>query len=153
MKRRIACIGSISLALLGLSTGCATSGRTIGAGAGVGAGLGAGAGMLADPGPEGENRVRNVLIGSAVGGVVGAGAGFIADRIVKEGKDDAYQRGKKDQQREISDSAPSGSGQQPKLIPPRTEARWIPDQIRGNTFVPGHFEYVIIESAKWDNGK
>lgn len=48
-----------------------------------------------------------------------------------------------------STTASGASGQPPVLIPPRTEARWIADQIHGNTFVPAHIEYSIVESAKW----
>ncbi len=140
-------------ALLFLATGCATTGRSVGAGAGVGAGFGAGVGALADPGPGGENRIRNILIGTAVGGAVGAGAGYAADHLMKDEKDSSYQRGKGDAQKEISDRATISASNQPKLTPPRTEARWIPDQVRGATFVPGHFEYLIIENARWEAGR
>lgn len=150
MKIRIALVASVIQALLLSLSGCATTGKSIGAGGAGGAAIGAGVGALADPGPDGENRVRNILIGTAAGGVIGAGAGYLADRHVKDGKEEAYKKGKGDGQKEISDQTSSSSAAQPRLIPPRTEARWIPDQVRGNVFVPGHFEYVIIEGAKWE---
>lgn len=133
-----------------LTSACSTLGKSMGAGAATGAALGMGTGLLADPGPEGKNRVRNVLIGTAAGGVLGAGTGYIADRYIKDEKDDAYQRGKKDFQKEVSSSSDLSPSSQPRLIPPRTEARWMPDQVRGQTFIPGHFEFQIVEGAKWD---
>lgn len=138
------------LAFQFLCSSCATTGGSIGMGAGGGALLGGGVGALADPGRKGENRIRNILIGTAIGGAVGAGAGYAADRLLKDGKDDAYQKGKTDAQKDISDRALNNDGNTPKLIPPKTEARWVPDQVRGNTFVPGHFEYLILEGARWD---
>lgn len=150
MKIRIALVISVIQAFLLVLSGCATTGKSIGAGGVGGATLGAGVGALADPGPDGENRVRNILIGTAAGGAVGAGAGYLVDRYVKEGEDEAYKKGKGDVQKEIFDQTSSSNAAQPRLIPPRTEARWIPDQVRGNIFVPGHFEYVIIEGAKWE---
>lgn len=153
MKRRVALIMGVSQAFLFLMSGCATTGKSVGLGAATGSGIGAGIGALADPGDHGDNRVRNVLIGSVVGGVVGAGSGYIVDRLVQDEKDATYQKGKKDAQQETSEHPFSSDTSQPKLIPARTEARWVSDQVRGSTFVPGHFEYVIIEGARWDSHK
>lgn len=133
-------------------SGCATTGKSVAMGAAGGAALGAGAGLIADPGPKGKYRTRNVLIGTAIGGVIGAGAGYIADREIKDSKDDAYKKGKEDALKENADKQAQydgGDSRQPQLIPPKTEARWVPDQIRGQTFIPGHFEYVILQGARW----
>ena len=135
-------------------SGCASTGKSIGAGALGGAALGGGVGAIADPGPNGKNRIRNVLIGSAIGSVVGAGAGYLADHAIKEDKDDAYKQGRSDAEKEISARAANSSDDaQPKLVPAKTEARWIPDQVRGSIFIPGHFEYLIIQGAHWESGK
>lgn len=150
MKKQIRLLGIASTTMLILCSSCATTGKSIGAGAGAGAALGAGVGALADPGEGGEHRIRNVLIGTAIGGVVGAGTGYVADRYAKDEKDAAYQKGKLETQKEISEHPVYSDANQPKLVPPRTEARWIPDQVRGATFVPGHFEYIILEGAKWE---
>ena len=45
--------------------------------------------------------------------------------------------------------ASTGTSREPILIPPRVEARYVEDQVRGGTFIPGHVEYQIIEPAKW----
>jgi hypothetical protein len=144
------CIGIVIIAAL---AGCSTTGKSVGAGGLVGGGLGAGAGLLADPGDNGQNRIRNVFIGSAIGGALGAGTGYVADRFVKDEKDEAYKKGKSDKEKEISDRLDSSSVSQPRLLPAKTEARWIPDQIRGNTFIPGHFEFNIVEGARWESNK
>lgn len=137
-------------ALLFMSA-CATTGGSVGAGAASGGLVGAGVGAIADPGSQGQNRIRNIVIGTAAGGVVGAGAGFMMDRHVKDERQEAFERGKKDGAREAPSSTRS-PGASPQLMPAKTEARWIPDQVRGSTFVPGHFEYIIIENARWSAG-
>jgi hypothetical protein len=133
--------------------GCSTTGTSVGAGAGVGAALGATAGVLADPGPGGSNRFRNVVIGSAIGGALGAGTGFMIDREVKDEKQDAFEKGKQAALQEQASHSSGNSSGEPRLIPPKTEARWIPDQVHGSTFVPGHFEYVILENSRWESTK
>jgi hypothetical protein len=114
--------------------------------------LGAGVGAIADPGENGQNRFRNVVIGTAVGGAVGAGVGFMVDRSAKDDRSSEYDRGKKDGKKESNDQANASALSGPRLLPAKTEAKWIPDQVRGNIFVPGHFEYVIIETARWSIG-
>ena len=130
------------------SFSCSSTGKSVGAGAAAGGMLGAGVGAIADPGENGRNRSRNVVIGTAAGSATGAAAGFMVDRSAKDDRETAYAQGSKDGKKEISDQAAySGSG--PRLLPAKTEAKWVPDQVRGNVFVPGHFEYVISETAHW----
>lgn len=130
---------------------CSTTQKSIGTGAGIGMAAGAGVGAIADPGPNGKYRFRNVVIGSAVGAVAGAGVGYALDRHNHDEREDAKKEGKKEAEDEQSrrSDASSSSGS-PQLIPPKTEAKWIPDQTRGSTFVPGHFEYVIVSPAHWE---
>ena len=108
---------------------------------------------MAAPGRRGENRVRNVVIGSAVGAAVGAGAGLAMDQYVRGEREEAAKDVKDQAVREAESHAAAATGPEPKLIPARTEARWVPDQARGTTFIPGHFEYVIVEGAKWGRDK
>ena len=150
MKRRIhlivfALLFSHALFL----SGCSTTGKSVGTGAAAGGVLGAGVGALADPGEGGHNRFRNVVIGIAAGSIVGAGTGFILDRNGKDDRDDAYARGNKDGKKEIETQANMSGMSSPRLLPAKTEAKWVPDQVRGNVFVPAHFEYFISESARW----
>jgi hypothetical protein len=142
----------MSLGTLGMLFGCATTGQSVAAGGAGGAVLGAGVGALADPGEGGAHRIRNVLIGTGVGAVLGAGAGLLIHAGNESSKAEGLEKGKQQGQKEIEARANSPDGNPPRLIPPRTEARWIPDVVRGNTFVPGHFEYVILEGARWDLG-
>jgi hypothetical protein len=135
--------------LLLILSGCATTGGSVAAGSAGGAALGAGVGALADPGPNGANRIRNVLIGSGVGAIVGAGAGLLLHQSNASSENEGYQKGKEAGQKEIEAQANSPDGHPPKLIPAKTEAHWIPDLVRGNTFVPGHFEYQISQGARW----
>jgi len=75
------------------------------------------------------------------------------DRFVHDERDDAAKHAKEEASHEAETHAAASTGLEPRLIPARTEARWVPDQIRGSTFVPGHFEYVIVEGARWETGK
>lgn len=130
--------------------GCSTLGKSAGAGASVGAGVG----LIADPGPNGSKRIRNVLIGSAVGGVLGAGVGHILGKNAENDRTAARNQGKNEAALEMQSRLSAESNEtQPRLIPPKTEARWVPDLARGSTFIPGHFEYVIIEPARWEMGR
>lgn len=136
--------------LILINTGCATLAGSLGAAAGTGAILGAGAGLLQYPGRKGEYRLKNILVGSALGALTGGGIGYLEHNYFKTKEEEAYERGKEDAQpkpKEVSSNSESMG--QPQLLPPKTESHWIPDQIRGNTFIPGHFEYVIIQGAHW----
>ena len=130
-----------------LVTGCATSGQSTLAGMGVGGAFGAGVGAIADGGDNGQNRIRNVFIGATAGSLLGAGAGYLAHDATKKAEKEAYLNGKKDGQKESQRSV--DSSHDPVLLPPRVEARYVEDQVRGSTFVPGHVEYQIVEPARW----
>ena len=138
--------------ILGVSSSCSTTGQSVGAGAAGGALLGAGVGAIADPGDHGQNRFRNVVIGTVAGGVLGAGAGYMMDGSMKSERDGASAQGKADALKEFKASQSASPGNMPVLVPAKTEAHWIPDQVRSNTWIPGHFEYQIIQSAHWATG-
>ena len=131
-----------------LLSSCATSGRTTLFGAGLGAGVGAGIGAIADPGPRGRNRIRNVFIGATAGSLVGAGTGLLLHENGEQRDKEGYEKGKKDVEKAQNAYSPGTPGQ-PLLLPPRVEARYVEDQVRGSVFVPGHFEYSIVENAHW----
>lgn len=131
-----------------LVQGCASSGKSTLTGMGVGAGLGAGIGAIADPGPKGEGRIRNVFIGATAGSLVGAGAGYLTHGMVEKHEKEAYEKGKKDGEK--TPQTYVGSTGEPQLLPPRIETRFVDDQVRGSTFIPAHFEYLIVEPARWN---
>jgi len=150
MKRRAKLLSWIVLIAL-LNQGCSTPQSSVATGAGIGGLAGAGVGAIADPGPGGNNRFRNVVIGAAAGSLVGAGTAYAIDR----GNHDATEEGKKQGRKEAEDEANrrnqmNGAGGAPTLVPPKTEAKWMPDSVRGSTFVPGHFEYSIVSPARWE---
>jgi len=153
--RKLNSVSVFSMSFLAclISSGCTTMGKSVGAGAAAGGMMGAGVGALADPGSDSQNRFRNVVIGAAVGSAVGAGAGFMMGEHLKNEKQEAVSLARKGADEENSRHIQSTQAGAPRLISPRTEARWVSDQIRGNVFVPGHFEYVIVEGAKWETGK
>lgn len=130
-----------------LISGCATSGKTTLLGSGIGVGLGAGVGAIANGGPSGRNKIRNVFIGATAGSLLGAGAGYLAQELIEKREQDAFDKGKKEGQKPIANY--NGEPGQPVLVPPRVEGRYVEDQVRGNTFVPAHFEYQIVEPARW----
>ena len=137
----------MKLTLLGVLTGCATSGKSTLVGSGVGAGVGAGIGAMVDPGPKGEGRIRNVFIGAAAGSLVGGVAGYLAHESIEKREKDALEKGKAEGKKEQSESFVEG--EQPVLIPAKVEPRFVDDQVRGNVFIPKHMEYRIVEPARW----
>lgn len=139
----------LSLPILAfLAQACATSGSSTLTGSAIGAGFGAGVGALADPGDKGRNRIRNVFIGATAGSLVGAGTGLLAHNVVEDNEKDAFEKGKSVGQKNASQASANGPTQ-PTLLPPRIESRFVDDSVRGNVFVPAHFEYVIVEPARW----
>lgn len=136
----------LSAAMIAFS-GCATGGKSTLLGSGIGAGVGAGVGAMIDPGPKGEGRIRNVFIGAAAGSLIGAGTGYFAHDLIEGREKEAFEKGKKESLRTKA-SAGGGPGA-PVLLPPRVESRFVDEQVRGNVFVPAHFEYVIVEPARW----
>jgi len=123
--------------------GSATSGKSTLLGNSIGAGIGAGIGAMVDPGPKGEGRIRNVFVGAAAGSLIGAGAGYFEHSLLENRENEAYEKGQKEG---LKESVGSGTGgKSPVLIPPRIESRFVDEQVRGNVYVPPHFEYVIVE--------
>ena len=39
----------------------------------------------------------------------------------------------------------------PLLTKPRVKKVWVDDQVVGDRFVKGHYEYIIQENSKWSN--
>lgn len=129
--------------------GCATGTKSVLFGAGSGAAAGAGIGALVDPGPKGQGRIKNAYVGAAAGAVLGGAAGYLLHENADAKQSAAYEKGKSEG---ISRAAKARSdGQPPNLIPPKVEVRFVDDQIKGNIFIPAHFEYVILEPARWSN--
>ena len=135
------------LIILGYFSGCATSGKSTLFGSGVGAGLGAGIGAMVDPGPKGAGRIRNVFIGATAGSLLGGATGYLAHESIEQREKDAFEKGKDDGKKAAAESM--GNDGQPTLLPARVEPKFVDDQIRGNVFIPKHFEYRIVEPARW----
>lgn len=151
MRKQISAIFVVAVFAI-LNQGCSTTQGSLMTGAGIGGLTGAGVGALADPGPNGSNRARNVVIGAAAGSLVGAGVGYAVDRSNRDATEDGKRQGRKEAEEEWRRSnAASSSGGAPELVPAKTEAKWVPDQVKGSTFVPGHFEYSIVSPAKWES--
>lgn len=41
-------------------------------------------------------------------------------------------------------------GTPPELKDAKVESRWIEGRAAGNKYIEGHFEYIIVETSKWD---
>ncbi len=130
-----------------LLTSCASSGTPTLMGMGLGAGLGSGIGAMVDPGPKGRNRIRNVFIGATVGSLLGAGTGYLAHEMTENSKKEGHSKGQSDAEKKQS-TYNSDPGQ-PVLVPAQVEVQYQEDQVRGNVFVPGHFEYRIVSPSHW----
>lgn len=126
-------------------SGCATQSKSTGLGAFIGAGTGAALGGIVDPGKHGEYRTRNVIIGTAVGGIAGAVMGSTIFENNELKRQEAYEIGQKNAKAVLSKQ-----GNMPDLKNPKVEARWIEGRVVGNRYIDGHFEYIIIEPARWD---
>lgn len=121
---------------------CASQNKSVGLGAALGGGTGALVGAVADPGRKGENRTRNVILGTGLGAMAGMVAGNVLYEESEKKRKDAFLKGQASQ--------PKMEGQPPSLSAPRVETRWIEGRVMGNRYIEGHFEYVIIEPARWD---
>ncbi len=132
-----------------LLTSCASSGTSALLGMGLGAGLGSGIGAMVDPGPKGRNRIRNVFIGATAGSLLGAGTGYLANEMTENAKKEGYTKGQLDAQ--TKRPTYSGDPGQPILVPAQVDVQYQEDQVRGNNFIPGHFEYRIVSPSHWRN--
>ncbi len=132
-------------AFIFLTNACATQGKSAGLGAAIGAGTGMSIGAIADPNASGEARTRNVIVGGAVGGFLGMAAGL----AVHKGMEISRAEGKK----EGAAAASPVPGSPPQLSQAKVETIWVEPKIVGNRYVEGHFEYVIAEPARWQEGR
>lgn len=130
---------------LNLLTSCATQNKSLALGGTIGAGTGAIIGGIADPGKDGQYRTRNVIIGTSVGAVAGMATGALIHSNIEDKKHEAYDQGKTD-----AIKKQQASGTMPNLKNPKIEARWMEGKVIGNRYIDGHFEYVIIEQARWE---
>lgn len=131
----------VGLAVISL-TACATQNKSVGLGAALGGGTGALVGSIADPGKNGRYRTRNIILGTAVGGMAGAVAGDVVHKESEKKRKEAFLNGQKSQ--------PQMEGAPPSLSTPKVETKWIDGRVIGNRYIEGHFEYVIMEPARWE---
>lgn len=132
---------ALSLAMMG----CATTNKSVGLGGAIGAGTGAVLGGIVDPGKNGEYRTRNVIVGAALGGMAGMITGNVIHENTESQKKEAFLKGR-------ASAPPPQAGAMPTLKPARVESQWIEGHGVGtNRWVEGHFEYLIVEPARWDN--
>lgn len=130
-------------------TACATSTKSILLGAGSGAAAGGAIGALVDPGPRGQGRIKNAFVGAAAGAALGGAAGMLIHDSIDAKESAAREKGKSDGMLKAIQGGANGAP--PNLVPAKVEVRFVEDQIKGNVFVPAHFEYVILEPARWSN--
>lgn len=128
-----------------LLSACATQNKSVGLGAALGGGTGALVGSIADSGPGGKYRTRNIILGTAVGGMAGAIAGNEIHKESERKRKEAFLKGQSSQ--------PQKEGAPPSLTTPKVETRWIDGRVVGNRYIEGHFEYIIIEPARWEGAQ
>ncbi len=122
--------------------GCATQEKSTAFGIGAGAILGG----VADPGKHGEYRTRNVVVGAALGGIAGTIAGAEIQENTEKQKQEAFSEGQ-------SSAPKKAQGDMPGLKNPKVEARWIEARTTGNRYIEGHWEYLITQPARWEDGQ
>ena len=131
------------LIILLIFSGCATSKKSVALGGVIGGTTGAVMGGISYPGRHGEERTRNVIIGTILGATAGIIAGKLFNSEIQKEKKKAFEKGK--------ESAPRiAGGAIASLSNPQIETRWVEGRIVGNRYVEGHFEYVIVEPARWE---
>lgn len=145
MKKK--CLSIYLAAALGC-VGCASSGGTTLIGLAAGAATGGTIGAATDQSRRGRQQFQNASIGAAVGGALGAFIAFLVHpRDAKEVTEPPVPKMIPGTQ--IPDSAQTAPTEAPVLTPAQVETRYVDDQVRGNTFVPGHLEYQIVQPSQW----
>lgn len=139
----------VALAFTTQITGCASKGKSVLFGAGAGAAAGGAIGALVDLGPSGRGRIKNAYVGAAAGAVLGGAAGLLVHNTNESKEAAAREKARSDGMLRAVQSGDAGTP--PNLVPAKVEVRFVEDQVKGNTFVPAHFEYVILEPARWSN--
>ena len=140
---------ALALILATQITGCASTGKSVLLGAGSGAAAGGAIGAIVDPGPTGRGRIKNAYVGAAAGAVLGGAAGFLIHDSIESKEAAAREKAKSEGMLKAIQNGSSGAP--PNLVPAKVEVRFVEDQVKGNVFVPAHFEYVILEPARWSN--
>ncbi len=125
-------------------TSCATKQKTVALGGGIGATGGAALGAIADPGKNGEYRTRNIVVGAALGGMAGLITGSVVGDKMDKARKESFEQGRK---------AQPSPGEMPKIKDAVVETQWVPAKRVGNRFIEGHFEYLIAEPARWEDGQ
>jgi hypothetical protein len=115
---------AMSLAVLAL-TACASQNKSVGLGAALGGGTGALVGSIADSGKNGKYRTRN--------------------KESEKKRKEAFLKGQS--------SRPQMEGAPPSLSTPKVETKWIDGRAIGNRYIEGHFEYIIVEPARWESSQ
>jgi hypothetical protein len=141
-KKTLILLASFALA------GCSTNGHSTLTGLGIGALSGASVGLAIDPGPKARYRTQNIGIGVATGAIVGAITGFLFHRNDKNTTQPKLLDGPS--ALDTANNPATSPLFQPELTQPKVETRFIDDQVKGSTFVPGHLEYQIVEPSKWN---
>lgn len=127
---------------------CVTPEGSVGAGAGTGAATGGLGGYAISQGASPGERNRQAAIGAGAGAVVGGIGGYLLHNELKDREQRSYEQGLKESKK--TTSVPIDPPSPPTLVPAQTDAIWVDDQVRGNTFIPGHYEYRIRERARWE---
>ena len=86
-------------------------------------------------------------MGSTIGSLLGAGVGYLAFEKEAKAARDTLVHEKNPDIPPIP--LPLDGPKVPTLLPPTVEPRYIDDQVKGNTFVPGHFQFEIRENSRW----
>ena len=98
----------------------------------MGTGVGGAAGAVIGKNHGRGSNVKSMQ-GAAIGAVLGGLLGFLTHK------------GKKKKTTEVNaEELP------PLLTRPKVKRIWVKDQVQGNRYVKGHWEYLIEENSKWN---
>ena len=130
-----------------LISGCSTMKKSTLLGAGIGAASGAAVGSMSSTHSSSNKRKQKILLGTAFGAFAGALLGQQSHRYIdkkaKVASPEVPNLGGRSSLRVMSKKPV-------RLKPAKIKVRFVDDQVFGKTKVPAHFEYDILEEARWE---
>ncbi|MGK5085739.1 YMGG-like glycine zipper-containing protein [Bdellovibrionota bacterium FG-1] len=122
---RISCSRAIALVLL--TSSCATAPQSILLGASSGAVVGGAAGLA----------IRHNATGTAIGAATGALAGGLIGWLLHHDKPSGQS------------SNPQDAEKYPFLTRPEVRTLWVPDSVEGNRYIERHRVFIIDKNSSW----
>ena len=124
----------VGFTLIALANSCATSTDSVLLGAGIGGIVGTGAGAVA--GSNSNHPKEGAAVGLAVGSAIGGLMGYLKHK----------------QNTEQKSKVQVGTNAEPPILSkPTIERIWVGPRIENNTYIEGHYQFVIKKPSHWSD--